>query len=143
MIFLDCEFNGHDGELISMAMVSTNGDEFYEVVGLPHNLPIVPWVQENVIPKLGKAPISYDLFRNKVQEFLILHSGEMVIADSPADLIHLLDNMHCMTDKGKYHYLNLEVKMQFTPSGSYTPEDPHNALSDAKGLMKWYLANAL
>ncbi len=35
-LFLDCEFNGFGGELISMALVDEHGLFFYEVLECPH-----------------------------------------------------------------------------------------------------------
>lgn len=54
-LFLDCEFNGFGGELISMALVDEQGKYFYEVLPCPQP---IPWVQENVMPKLNQAAIS-------------------------------------------------------------------------------------
>lgn len=145
MLFLDCEFDGFGGSLISMAMISSSGNEFYEVVEYPiHPALGMPndWVKENVIPKLGKEPISGTEFREKLHGFLLQHPGQIIVADSPADFKYLLGQLEWM-DKDKYQYLNLEVKMQFTPSGKYTPENPHNALSDAKALREWYKKNIL
>lgn len=34
-IFIDCEFNGFGGQLMSMALVAEDGREFYEVLPLP------------------------------------------------------------------------------------------------------------
>jgi hypothetical protein len=53
-LFLDCEFNGFGGELISMALVDGDGNYFYEV--LPCLEPI-NWVKENVLPMLDKQPV--------------------------------------------------------------------------------------
>ena len=47
-LFLDCEFNGFGGELISMALVDENERYFYEV--LPCINPTA-WVLDNVIKK--------------------------------------------------------------------------------------------
>lgn len=135
MLFLDCEFDGFDGELISMAMVSSSGNEFYEVL---HTKPTNKWVIDNVMPKLGQSSINDIEFSKRLHEFLKKHTGQIIVADSPADFKHLLTWLEWI-EGDKYQYLNLEIKMQFTPSGAYTPENPHNALSDAKALMKWYI----
>lgn len=37
-LFIDCEFNEFGGDLLSMAIVSENGDEFYEVLNLENDL---------------------------------------------------------------------------------------------------------
>ena len=47
--FLDTEFNGFGGELISLALVPEHGhDEYYAVLPLPDELH--PWVERNVVP---------------------------------------------------------------------------------------------
>lgn len=87
MLFLDCEFDGHDGHLISMAIVSDTGGEFYEVY---NDLALNPWVKENVLPKLGKCYIPKGDFETRLHDFLRMHAGEPIVADSPADFIYLL-----------------------------------------------------
>jgi hypothetical protein len=51
-IYIDCEYNGFNGSLISMALVTMDGQEFYEV--LPCDCPD-EWVAANVMPVLNKA----------------------------------------------------------------------------------------
>ena len=55
ILFIDCEFNEFKGELISMALVSEDGKEFYEV--LPCKNP-GDWVKENVLPILNKSSVN-------------------------------------------------------------------------------------
>ncbi len=53
--FLDCEFNGWHGSLISMALVSENDDSLYLVWGdIPET--IDPWVEKNVLPLVASIP---------------------------------------------------------------------------------------
>src|SRR3546814_5579366 len=53
--FLDTEYNGFGGELISLALVPEHGDqEYYAVLPLPDE--IHPWVERNVVPYLGSVP---------------------------------------------------------------------------------------
>jgi hypothetical protein len=59
-LFLDCEFNGFGGELISMALVDENEKYFYEV--LPCMNP-TSWVFNNVIPILNKQAIDLKEFK--------------------------------------------------------------------------------
>ena len=54
--YLDCEFNGYKGDLISLALVIDDNNYFYEVLGCPNP---VPWVAENVMPILNKEPIAH------------------------------------------------------------------------------------
>lgn len=139
MLFLDCEFNGHGGKLISMGIVSDkNSREFYEVLPVSDLVFCDKWVLENVIPFLGKKPVNIVYFRKTLVEYLRLNIDQPIIADSPADFMHLLDLLHTMVD-GKYQMENIELDLKLVMSGGLYPQIPHNALSDAKALMKWYL----
>lgn len=144
MLFLDCEFNGHKGKLISLALVSDKGGDFYEVLRIDRLYE--NWVLDNVIPFLNKQPIDEVEFRKKLQDYLTLRTGETIVADSPADFWYLMDYLHEMKNE-KYRYINLEIDMKFIisgilyPSTGKYPEIPHNALSDARALMEWYKIN--
>jgi hypothetical protein len=52
--FLDVEFNGYQGKLISLALVSRGLKSLYLVFPRPEN--ITPWVLENVMPYLDTVP---------------------------------------------------------------------------------------
>lgn len=134
-LFLDCEFNGFGGELISMALVDGEGNYFYEV--LPCLEPI-NWVKENVLPVLDKQPIEAGMFKKRLRHFLSLYPKIHVIADWPEDLALfsralVVDFGSCM----KTPPLTMQLWMDRTlPVNS---ERPHNALSDAQALAKSYL----
>jgi hypothetical protein len=48
-IFLDTEFNGFQGDLISIGMVAEDGCIFYGVRNETQAMDIDPWVQENAL----------------------------------------------------------------------------------------------
>ena len=52
-LWIDTEYNGFRGALISMALVDEEGREWYEV--LKCRSPS-PWVAKHVMPKLHKQP---------------------------------------------------------------------------------------
>jgi hypothetical protein len=88
--FLDTEFNGYRGELISLALVAEDGRELY-VMSIDRREPTVDWVQENVIPKLSAGdadpvcwPASEIGFR--IEEFLAADPTPHIIADWPDDI---------------------------------------------------------
>ncbi len=128
-IWVDCEFNEHAGrhELISMALVADDGREWYEV--LPCAWP-GSWVAENVMPKLGKVPISHEAFAESLREFLAPYKVVHVIADWPSDIALFCDALivsaGCRIDTP---LLTLEVIRLDGESA-----DPHNALADARGI---------
>ncbi len=138
-LYLDCEFNGFNGYLISMAIVSTDGAEFYAVLPLP-GLPgdIHPWVQEHVVPYLVKEPEDEATFRARLRMFLLKHQPGPIYADWPEDFVHLLEAI-CGPNGVR---LNVELDLRLIRSGELKPEVPHNALSDARALMAWHLAQS-
>ena len=143
MLFLDCEFNGHNGQLLSMALVGSQtsvAPEFYAAVPRIDCM-MNDWVKENVIPKIEIPTSSWSAFKLALHDFLRQHPGEVIVADSPADFVYLLEQCHEINEEGKYRYINLNLKMEFVISGDYTSENPHNALADARALKKWYFDN--
>lgn len=133
-LFLDCEFNGFGGELISMALVDEDGNYFYEV--LPCLEPI-NWVKENVLPVLEKEAIKPDMFKKRLRHFLSLYAKIHVIADWPEDLALFSRALvvgfgSCM----KTPPLTMQLWMDRTiPIYSICP---HNALADARALAQSY-----
>jgi hypothetical protein len=134
-LFLDCEFTNFQGHLISMALVSEDGDEFYEVV----NFSLVDcheWVLDNVVPILVKESIPYEEFQKKLSKFLRQYDSIEVIADWPEDFWHftqaLLTGPGMMMDTPK---ISMEIVRRLDSPSVL----PHNALEDAKGIKAAYL----
>jgi hypothetical protein len=138
-LWLDCEFNGCQGELISMALVSECPAEWYQV--LPCSEPN-EWVQKHVLPMLNKRPRSYDReaavrlltvgLARWFRQLQVIH----ITADYPADLAHLCRVL--LLGQGDYVItppLTLELRRDL-PSVSQCSRIPHNALEDARALMK-------
>ncbi|MFZ5698456.1 MAG: hypothetical protein ACOY9J_07035 [Pseudomonadota bacterium] len=127
-LFLDCEFNEFRGQLISMALVSEYGDEWYEVV--PCENP-GSWVAANVMPILGKAPLSsVTALSISLHDFLSLFDSVHIVADWPEDIAHfcgaLIVGPGIRIDTPP---LTMEVLRVDAIS-----EVPHNALADARGI---------
>jgi hypothetical protein len=87
--FLDAEFNGFGGELISLALAPESEDAiaFYEA--LPCAEPI-PWVAERVLPVLQKLPVSRPEMIAKLADYLLHDPEPVVIASWPEDLAQLV-----------------------------------------------------
>lgn len=137
MLFLDTEFNGFGGALISIALVSDKGgknSEFYAVRCLPSK--IHPWVQEHVVPYLVLPSEDDHVLRARLAQFLRHHAGEPVIADWPEDLAHLL---YCLCEAGGISQ-RIELDLRLIESGELNSRMPHNALADARALMHWWVA---
>lgn len=126
-LFLDCEYNSFGGELISLALVSEDGREFYEVVpcAKPH-----PWVRKNVMPLLGKKPVSKNMLRYRLRKWLEQFDEIHVIADWPEDVAHFCG----VIVDGPGSRINtppLTMEILKIDAGSTLP---HNALHDARGI---------
>jgi hypothetical protein len=129
-IYIDCEFNGFGGELISMALVAEDGREFYEV--LPCNDPVA-WVNENVMPHRNKAPIGIAEFQEKLEDYLIGFKHPHIIADWPEDILHFTR----MLLLGAGRMMRTAAIIQFTINrklSSAASAIPHNALEDARAI---------
>jgi hypothetical protein len=145
-LFLDTEFNGHGGELISLALACTDDTEWYGV--LPLESVTHPWVSQNVLPHLMTLPptdggvLHYPDFRVSLHEYLKPRQHCVVYADWPADFGYLMQVMIGPTYNAAWA-MPLRLHLINTPSGEPKPELPHNALSDARALKKWYLETQL
>jgi len=133
-LYLDCEFNGFNGELISMAIVVDHGENiFYEVMPLPET--IDPWVKENVIPKLNQLPIeSKELFIQKFHNFMKHYDGAEIYADSFQDFIYFFD---CFKGETYQDSLDITCKAMLVDSTGLVFKPTlmrHNAFVDALSL---------
>jgi hypothetical protein len=134
-IYIDCEWNSFGGELISMALVSETGDEFYEVLECvdPH-----PWVAENVIPVLNKDNVSLDEFRRLLKVYLAQFNECNIVADWPEDIERFCATL--ITGPG-YRIDTPPLSMQIVRIDTIS-KIPHYALEDARALhaaLKWTL----
>lgn len=134
-IFIDTEFNEYKGALISIALVASDGREFYEV--LPCENP-GPWVAEHVMPILGKNPIDKGIAQTKLQVFLAPYDSVHLISDWPDDIKHFCDFL--ITGPGERidtPLLTMQIIRQLNSEGS---KIPHNALEDARAIQRQYMA---
>lgn len=128
-MWIDTEFNGFEGALISMAIVAEDGNSFYEVLELP--TVIHPWVQQNVVPILNQEPVSYGMFQEKLFRFLRNYDKIELIADWPDDIKYFCKSI--ITGPG--HCMNLGDMTFHVKRLEYISRIPHNALEDAIGIM--------
>lgn len=137
-IFIDCEFNEFGGDLISMALVADDGQEFYEVLNLENDWKYGSWVFANVVPWLNKDPITKQLFQQKLWTFINQWEEVHIIADWPDDIKYFC--MSLITDPGMAMNtpLNLTMQIDRELSGE-SSAIPHNALEDARAIKRsWY-----
>jgi len=136
-IFIDTEFNSFQGELISIGLVSQNGDEFYEVLEIENDYD--PWVQEHVVPYLEKKPCSKKDVQHRLTKFLNQYDSIHIISDWPEDIKYFCELL--ITGPGfaiDYPLISMEINRNIN---SVQSKVPHNALHDARAILEsWYNA---
>lgn len=132
--FLDAEYNGFGGELISLALVPE--DEgwpfFYEALPCPR--PTV-WVAEHVLPVLAVAPLSQAEFASRFARFLIDDEAPLLVADWPEDIAHAARLL--VTGPGQMmpiRSLRFELVDPNIMGPGAPAQVPHNAYHDASAL---------
>lgn len=134
-LFLDTEFNGFGGELISIGLVTEAGQEFYAVLQCDQP---EPWVAEHVMPFLGQAPITRSELQAQLQRFLFQFVRCDIIVDWPDDIRYFCELL--ITGPGnaiKHPPITFTLDRRLSSDGS---EVMHNALSDARAIMADYLS---
>lgn len=132
-LYLDTEFNGHGGELISLAIAAEDGRHWYNV--MPEPRVWNEWVFEHVFPHLDKPPVEADFFRASLHEYLRQREGATIYADWPDDFAHL---MRLMSGPAYEKSWMVGCRLVLLTESDPKPEKPHNALSDAIALMEWH-----
>lgn len=138
--FLDTEYNGWGGALLSLALVPDDGEELYLTLAWDGELE--DWVQRNVVPYLdmvSPALASPRLSRadaaRTLAHYLAGDPDPLIVADWPEDIAQL--NMLLVTGPGIMAQVP-GLRFQFMPlSGFSTAANskvPHNALHDARAL---------
>lgn len=133
-LYLDTEFNGFKGNLISLGIYNTNGEHWYNELDYKLiNKPIILWVIQNVIPKLEGTPIDFIKFQMQLCEYLNKHENEIIYADWAEDFQHLLD--HIYANYGIKYLKKLKLEL-ITTEDKFISKIPHHALYDAEVLYK-------
>jgi hypothetical protein len=136
-LYLDTEFNGHGGRLISIALVEESGcREFYEVLPIGN---LDPWVAEHVVPVLRKRELPTASVRKLFHNFIQGFSNPEIICDWHADAAHFCD-MLAGPDYSTSIDFPCRITILKTPPGQPVSAVPHNALEDARALRDWHLA---
>lgn len=139
--FLDTEYDGFGGPLLSLALVPEDGgEEFYVVIA--HDAVRDEWVQRHVIPFLDMVPeqlkgprLTREAAAAALAHWLAFDEAPDVIADWPEDLAQL--SMLLVTGPGQMVPMPT-LTMRFVPLHSFSTaansKVPHNALHDARAL---------
>lgn len=135
--FLDCEFNGYRGELISLALVREDGKELY--LAKPRLRKMDPWVEKNVEPIVtlnDACPAVAEVFSSRIQDFLAGDPLPTIIADWPDDIRYFCECL--ITGPGEMvkssPVLQFEVQRVDAYPTDLTGAVQHNALWDARAL---------
>ena len=138
--FLDTEYNGFGGALLSLALVPDDGDELY--LTLKTEEPLVDWVERHVVPYLDTVPESLSCPRlsrrdaaHALERYLRHDEDPLIVADWPEDILHFCNLM--MTGPGDMIELR-DVTFRLVPMTNFSTaansKVPHNALHDARAL---------
>ncbi|HVU31035.1 MAG TPA: hypothetical protein VHE36_11615 [Sphingomicrobium sp.] len=144
--FLDTEYNGVGGVLLSLALVPDHGDELY--LTLKTSEPLVEWVERHVLPYLDTVPeqlscprLSHADAAHALERYLRHDQEPLIVADWPEDISHLCNLM--IIGPGKMIDTR-HVAFQLTPMSNFSTaansKVPHNALHDARALRDHVLA---
>jgi hypothetical protein len=142
--FLDTEYNGNCGALLSLALVPDDGEELY--VTLATEEPIVEWVQRHVVPYLDTVPeqltcprLSRSDAAGAVERYLRHDDEAVIIADWPEDIAQFCNLM--ITGAGDMIDVR-DVTFRLLPLSNFSTaansKVPHNALHDARSLRDHY-----
>ena len=138
--FLDTEYNGWGGALLSLALVPDQGEELY--LTLDWDGALEPWVERNVIPYLDM--VAHDLVSPRmsrsdaaraIAHYLAGDPDPLIVADWPEDIA--LFNALLVTGPGVMAEVP-GLMFQFMPltgfSTAANSKVAHNALHDARAL---------
>jgi hypothetical protein len=139
--YIDCEFDGHNGPLLSMAIVR---DDDYSIHVRIAQEAKDPWVRKNVMPLMymHKATQSGIVYKNDLGGVIRAFVGDcqrpIIIADSPVDIARFCQALSTGSDGGwasaDYPYMQFEVhNVDCYPTGLPNAVQ-HNAWWDAMAL---------
>jgi len=135
-LFLDCEFNGFGGQLLSLALVPEDGsEEFYKEISFSGQLD--PWVREHVYPYFILSPCTYYELQKNLAEYLWKKGECIIVADWPDDIKYLCEAL--ITGPGERFSFIPNIKFELDFGIEYESKVPHNALEDARGIKEFYL----
>lgn len=141
--YVDCEFDGHGGPLLSMALVREDGDGIH--IGVTDVYDVKDqWVERNVIPVMGchEAPRSLSLRTSYVgqalRDFIEGVPAPIIIADSPVDIGRFCTAISTAPDGGwasaDYPRMTFEVHNVDCYPTDLPGAVQHNAWWDAMAL---------
>ena len=138
--FLDTEFNGFGGELISIAAVAEEDETIFFYEAIPCKQP-TDWVAKHVLPVLQTTPLSREEVARRFAGFLINDPQPRLVADWPEDIAHV---PALLTDGNGKRLIEQKMEFELLAGGDFASEKlsecPHNAYHDALALRQWAMA---
>lgn len=136
-LYLDTEFNGWGGQLISLALVPHSADlpSFYQELEIRE--PLDPWVRENVVPHLALVPQGYGSFQMLLAGYLHQIGPCTIVADWPDDVQYLCRALVLGPGERSPMIPNLNFELDF--GIRYDSLVPHHAFHDAQAIRNYYL----
>lgn len=141
--YVDCEFDGHHGPLLSMAIVAEDGDSIHIRT---RNFATNPWVIENVMPLMEahRAQKSVQVAEYEVgriiRNFIPETITPTIVADSPVDIVRFCDALSTNPEgewaSAEYPYIRCEVHNVDCYPTDLPEAVQHNAWWDAMALRK-------
>lgn len=132
-LFIDTEFNGFNGHLLSMALVpEDNYPEFYAEIEFSGQLD--PWVRDNVV--LTQSPTTYSKFQDKLVQYLWDVGPVTIVADWPEDIRYFCEAL--ITGPGESIPILHKITFVLDTNISYESKVPHHALHDARAIKESY-----
>lgn len=143
--YLDTEFNGFGGDLISLALACEDGRSLYLVTDkLPE--PMDPWVRENVVPYLYDCPavpliMSPKHWGHEISAFIYCGTkSPQIIADWPSDIADFANLL--LTGPGEAVPMGHQTHLTIVRHIDVYPTDvkgavQHNAWYDAMALKRY------
>jgi hypothetical protein len=133
--WIDCEWNGFKGELISMALVGEDGSEWYEVLKCPNPS---TWVAKHVMSVTHKSSVSKSRMQVSLSKYLAKYPIVHIIADWPEDV----ERFCALLITGPGEMLSLsQSRLSFEINRDLDSNDskiPHQALADARSMKLKY-----
>lgn len=136
-LFLDTEFNGFGGKLMSLALVPEDDSRraFYKEIEMTDQLE--PWVRENVVPHLIMIPCSHHDFQRALAQYLWEVGDCTIIADWPDDIRYFCESL--ITGPGECLSMLHNMKFELDFGIEYESLVPHMALHDARAIKEFYM----
>lgn len=139
--YIDCEFDGHNGPLLSLAMVRENGDGIHIEVNVAA---MDIWVMHNVLPLMGShqaqksVKVYHDEIGGAIRAFIGDCASPVIIADSPVDIARFCRALSTGPDGGwasaDYPRMTFEVHNVDCYPTDLPGAVQHNAWWDAMAL---------